>query len=336
MSGELAICVYGTGSRRGRQPFALVGGDVAAVQLRPVCGIHPSMTRVFIVGCGYVGTRLAQEWLRRGAAVAALARSDTAAARLQRLGISPVAGDLGDVWSLRRLALRDSLLYYLAPPPPSGVADTWMRCFVSALRTSRLPGRCVLLGTTGVYGDHRGGWIDENAELRPGSDRSRRRLDAERVLRAWGRVWRVPVVVLRVAGIYGPERLPLQRLRAGAPLVREQECPFTNRIHVDDLVAACVAAGERGRADNVYNVSDGDPCTMTAYFNSVADAVGLPRPPQVPMRQARQHMTPAMLAYLAESRRLCNHKLVQELGLELRYPTLAEGLGAICEHKKKG
>ncbi len=299
-------------------------------------GIQRRMTRVFVIGCGYVGTRLAQQWLERGASVAALARSQASAERLRDHGISPVPGDLADIWSLRRLELTDRLVYYLAPPPPSGAADTWSRCFVSAITEPRLPKRCVLLSTSGVYGDHRGDWVHEDSALRPGSDRARRRLDAERVLRSWGGTRRVPVVVLRVAGIYGPDRLPLERIRSGAPVVREQECPFTNRIHVDDLVRACVEAGVRGRADSVYNVCDGNPSTMTAYFNAVADAVGLPRPPVVTMREARHRLSPGMLAYLSESRRLCNDKLIHQLGVKLRYPTLAEGLKATCVAKKKG
>lgn len=287
------------------------------------------MKPVLIIGCGYVGCRLAQEWLSRGSTVAALARNPERADELAKLGVSPVPGDLKDIWSLRRLDVAEKLIYYLAPPPAGGTNDTWMRNFVAALPVNRPPARCILVSTTGVYGDHQGEWVDEEAELRPATDRARRRLDAERVLRTWGTVRRVPVVVLRVPGIYGPGRLPLARLRAREPVVQEQECPYTNRIHVDDLVQACIAAADHGLADNTYNICDGTPGTMTEYFNTVADVFGLPRPPVVTMQQARTRLTPGMLSYMSESRRLRNDKMLSELGVRLRYPDLVTALRAM-------
>ncbi len=292
-----------------------------------------NVSSVFVIGCGYVGTRLAQDWLSRGARVTAIVRGQAREDALARLGISAVPGDLADIWSLRRLDLSGQLVYYLAPPPSGGTNDPWMRNFVAALGAQRLPARCILISTTGVYGDHQGAWVDENSPLRPGTDRARRRLDAERVLRTWGRVRRVPVVVLRVAGIYGPDRLPLARLRSGAPVLNEHECPYSNRIHVDDLVQACVAAAEYGVADEVYNVCDGVPGTMTGYFNAVADAFDLPRPPVLTMEQARSELTAGMLSYLSESRRLRNDKMVAQLRVRLRYPDLEAGLVGI---KKAG
>ncbi len=281
---------------------------------------------VFIIGCGYVGSRLAHTWSARGASVAALARNRESSERLAQIGVSPVPGDLADIWSLRRLDVAEQLVYYLAPPPSGGTNDPWMRHFVAALGADRLPARCILVSTTGVYGDHQGAWVNEESELRPGSDRARRRLDAERVLRTWGTVRQVPVVVLRVAGIYGPDRLPLARLQTGEPVVQEQECPYTNRIHVDDLVQACVAAADFGVADNVYNICDGTPGTMTEYFNTVADIFAVPRPPVITMQQAETRLTPGMLSYLSESRRLRNDKMLSELHVRLRYPDLVTGL----------
>ncbi len=284
---------------------------------------------VFIVGCGYLGARLAKAWLARGVAVAALARSDRSVNRLTALGVHPVPGDLADIWSLRRLNLDGRLVYYLAPPPRSGRNDPWSRNFVNSIRILHPPEKVILMSTTGVYGDHQGRWVDETSTLKPSVDRARRRVDAERVAMVWGAAHGVPVVVLRAAGIYGPGRLPFDRLRAGTPVVREPECPYTNRVHVDDLVQTCIAAAERGRGGEVYNVSDGVPGTLTQYFNAVADVFGLPSPPVITMQEAQKRLTTAMLSYLGESRRLCNDKIVEQLGVCLEYPDLYSGLRAI-------
>jgi nucleoside-diphosphate-sugar epimerase len=129
-----------------------------------------------------------------------------------------------------------------------------------------------------------------------------------------------------VAGIYGPGRLPLERIRRGLPLVCEEEAPYSNRIHADDLVDTCVAAMERGRSGAVYNVCDGNPTTMTDYFFRVADATGLARPPVLSLEDAEGALSAGMMSYMRESRRLSNRRLREELGVVLAYPDLAAGL----------
>jgi nucleoside-diphosphate-sugar epimerase len=109
-------------------------------------------------------------------------------------------------------------------------------------------------------------------------------------------------------------------------MVRSEESPFSNRIHADDLVSVLMAAMERGESGAVYNACDGHPSTMTDYFLAIADAAGLPRPPLIPMEQAAGRISEAMLSYLAESRRLSNRRLTDDLGVVLRYPSLAAGL----------
>ncbi len=286
------------------------------------------MKSVFVVGCGDIGGRVARLWQARGLPVAALARSTETAARLRGLDVVPLDGDPDRPASLMLASLGQALVYYFAPPPAQGVADTRMRHFTAALPAD--VARVVYLSTSGVYGDHGGALVDEETPPAPNTDRARRRLDAEETLRRWGREHRVPVIVLRVGGIYGPGRWPLERLRRGDPVLREEECGYTNRIHADDLAAVCLAAGERGRADRIYNVSDGQDGTMTEYFYAVADHFGLPRPPAITLAEAKQQLSPAMLSYLLESRRLDNRRMVEELGVVLRYPDLAAGLKSVA------
>jgi len=129
-----------------------------------------------------------------------------------------------------------------------------------------------------------------------------------------------------VPGIYGPEKLPLVRLREGTPVLREQDSPYTNRIHADDLAAVCIAAMCSTRTNTIYNVSDGHPGNMTDYFFKVADAAGLPRPPTVSPAAAQQVLSAGMLSFLQDSRRMSNAKMLDELAVELQYPDLVAGL----------
>ncbi|MGE5152652.1 MAG: SDR family oxidoreductase [Bdellovibrio bacteriovorus] len=281
---------------------------------------------MLIVGCGYVGTRLAHQYLGSGAPVEGVVRSEEGLADLTAAGIPARRLDLG-VDDLTVLPLAGARIFHLAPPPGRGPLDLHTRRLVEAFATAGAPGRVVYVSTTGVYGDCGGAWVDESWPVAPAVDRARRRWDAEQVLGRWSQETGGELVILRVAGIYGPDRLPLERIRQGLPLVRAEESPFSNRIHVDDLVAALQAAMERAPSGSVYNVADGHPSTMTDYFIAVADAAGLPRPPLIPLAEASGQLSEGMLSYLAESRRLSNRKLVEELGLRLRYPTLAEGLG---------
>lgn len=282
----------------------------------------------FIVGCGDIGERVAALCQIRGCAVSALTRRPPHAERLRGAGITPFLGDLDRPLSLAGLPTRGAMVFYLAPPPDTGTADPRMRTFLGALGADAPPARIVYISTSGVYGDKQGAWVSEDTPPAPTSDRSRRRLDAETALLDWHHASGVPVVILRVGGIYGPGRLPLERLRRGEPVVREEECPYTNRIHADDLACVCIAAAELGRPGGIYNVSDGEPGTMTDYFNRVADRCGLPRPAQIPLSEARTRLSAAMLSYLEESRRLDTRRMREELGVELRYPDLARGLEA--------
>lgn len=284
-------------------------------------------SEIFIVGCGYVGRRVAAAEVARGTRVGALARTPESAEVLHALGVESVRGDLDDPESLAGLNVAGQGVYYFAPPPASGVRDTRMSVFLAAV-APRPPRRIVYISTTGVYGDCRGEWVDETRAPNPTADRARRRLDAEEQLRAFGARSGCAVVILRVPGIYGPDRLPVERLRKNLPLLREDEAPWSNRVHADDLVAACLAAMQRGRAGAVYNVSDGHPSSMTDYFRRVADALGLPRPPEISRAEAGDRIDAGMLSYLAESKRIDNRRMREELGVTPRYPTLAEGLAA--------
>lgn len=273
--------------------------------------------RVLIVGCGDIGLRVGTALIAMRREVTGVVRSDQSAAQLQHAGIRALCIDL----DAEAPGCTQALVFWFAPPPGSGDRDPRLRRFLSTLPPAT---RVVYISTSGVYGDCSGRWIDEDAPLQPISARAVRRLDAERALAEWGG----DDVILRVPGIYGPGRLPIERLQKQLPVVRGDESPFTNRIHADDLAMAALHAAAYGARGAAYNISDGQPTTMCDYFTRCAALLGLPPPPQVTMDAARQVFTPAMWSFMEESKRLQNHRMIEQLGFVPRYPDLEHGLRA--------
>ncbi|MCU7815671.1 MAG: SDR family oxidoreductase [Candidatus Thiodiazotropha sp. (ex Rostrolucina anterorostrata)] len=282
---------------------------------------------VTIVGCGDIGRRIAKESLSEGDVVTGWVRSEESIKYLQGLGIGAMQIDLDQPLATIP-PVENERLFYLAPPPSVGCEDSRVANLIDHLLDGGQPKKVVYLSTSGVYGDCNGAWVDETRRPAPAVDRARRRLDAERRWQTWCEHTGGELVILRVAGIYGPGKLPVQRLQQGQPMVSEADSPFTNHIHSLDLVKVCLAAMQRGHSGEVFNVCDGHPNSMTSYFNQVADFLHLPRLPQISLDQAKHTLSPGMLSYLGESRRLSNHKLLDELSVALSYSTLEQGLPA--------
>lgn len=285
--------------------------------------------KIIIAGCGYIGERVAQLSRGNGAQVTCLVRSLEHRQRLVGEGFEAATVALDDLGSVVLPDMGGSVLHYLVPPPGGGIHDTRARNFIAALhRSGNTPAKIVYMSATSVYSETGGGVVSEASPTAPSSAMGKRRLDAETAFREYGAAHGVAVVILRVSGIYGPGRLPLMQINQGQPLLREEESGPSNRIHADDLANTCLAAAEKGEDGDIFNVSDGHPRSMTAYFNAVADALGLPRQPQVTMEEARRVMSPLMISYVSESRVVDNSLMLKKLGVTLHYPALAEGLAA--------
>jgi len=284
--------------------------------------------RFLIAGCGYVGGRLATR-LMESWQVVAVARSPATLAELRTLGIEAIFTDFDAIAAssaLGRVA-DGAAIAYLAPPPGTGVADPRLERFLAALGHVR-PSVLLYMSTTGVYGDAGGAAVDERSPAVPANDRSRRRLAAERVSTAWCDARGVRCVVLRVPGIYGPHRLPLERLGRGEPVLRPEDSGPGNRIHVDDLVAACVAAVERP-ASGVFNVGDGDHASTTEFLQRTAKLAGLPPPRVVSLAEAQAgQISQGMLEVLVESRLVLTGRMREELGVVPRYASVESGIVA--------
>lgn len=285
------------------------------------------MNNLFIAGCGYTGSRVAAKALENGWRVTAQVRSREKSDHLAAQGMTVICCTTDQLEEIPLLPLAGSCLLYSIPPQGGGSQDLRARNVCAALERDRqIPGRIIYLSATSVYGDTGGGIVTETAPAEPVSAMGKRRLDAEQQFREFGARHGIPVVILRIAGIYGPGRLPLMQISQGQPLLKEEEAKPSNRIHIDDLVQVCLAALETG--NGIYNVSDGNPCSMTAYFNACADTLGLPRQPQVDLEEARRIMPPLLFNYFVESRVVDNSRMLRELGITLKHPSLAEGLPA--------
>jgi nucleoside-diphosphate-sugar epimerase len=272
------------------------------------------MQRLLIAGFGDVARRLVPR-LPASVEVRTLARR--LGADLERPETLGAALDWADC------------VLHAAPPPAEGEIDPRTANLLAMIEKGRiLPTRIVYISTSGIYGDCGGAWVDEARVPNPQSARGKRRLDAERRLAHWCNRHQLPLVVLRAPGIYAADRLPLERLRAGTPVLRDEDDVYTNHIHADDLAACALRALADDAAAGVYNASDDSTLKMGAWFDFLADRAGLPRPPRIARSEAPGRISPALLSFMSESRRLDNRRLKAVLGVRLRYPTVREGVPA--------
>ncbi|MEI6305190.1 MAG: SDR family oxidoreductase [Deltaproteobacteria bacterium] len=284
------------------------------------------MQRIVIAGCGYIGIRVADLWRKRGAEVTCLVRTPEKIASLAKCGYQVIHFDIPE--SLTPPDLNSSILYYFVPPPGGGISDTRARTFLEALDSIQNLAKIIYMSATSVYSETKGGVVTEESPTEPSSAMGKRRLDAENAFRDYCLQKKIPGVILRVSGIYGSGRLPLMQIEKGEPLLSEDEAGPSNRIHADDLADICVTAGEKCISSDIFNVSDGNPASMTDYFNAVADKLGLPRQPKVTLEEARRLMSPLMFSYVSESRIVDNSRMLEKLDVKLRYPGLKDGLKA--------
>ncbi len=294
-----------------------------------------AMQRLLIIGCGDV-VRRALPWLTRRYRVYATVRHAEDGPALRALGVTPLLADLDRPKSLFRLAGLCDLLLHSAPPPDRGEEDARTRRLLAALATrGSLPRRGVYISTTGIYGDCAGAEVDETRPPAPKSARGRRRLDAERRLRAWGARCGVGVTLLRAPGIYAADRLPIQRVQRGDPVLQPAQDVHTNHIHAEDLARIVALALTRGRPNRAINAVDDTRLTMGAWFDKVADTFGLPRPPRVSREEAVRKLSPMTISFMGESRILANRRLKQELRYRFLYPDVAAGLAAAIHQYAK-
>ena len=218
--------------------------------------------------------------------------------------------------------------YALVSVPPDAGGDPVLAACGGALGARRNLRSIVYLSTVGVYGDHDGGWVDEQTPPAPRSERSRRRVAAEQAWQQFGARHGVSVAILRLAGIYGPGQNALIALARGKARRIVKPGQVFNRIHVDDIAQAIEAAFAR-RASGAFNIADDEPSPPADPIVFAAELTGRAPPPEIPFAQAAPSMSEMGLSFWQECRRVRNDKLKCELGVSLRYPTYREGLQAL-------
>ncbi len=281
--------------------------------------------RLLIVGCGDVGMRLIP-LLRSRFRVFALTSQSERLSELRSAGVIPILGNLDSPQSLYRLKGLADIVVHLAPPPMQGSLDQRTRNLVAILPRH---GRLVYVSTTGVYGDCKGAFFDETRPVAPVNARAERRVDAERVLRRWARHHEGKLSILRVPGIYAADRLPLERLRQGTPALLDADDVYTNHIHADDLAQIIALALFRALPLRVYHTVDDSALKMGDYFDQVANVFKLPLPPRVPRAELSKQVSPMLLSFMSESRRLSNERMKTELGVRLRWPAVSDLLASL-------
>ncbi|HJV73209.1 MAG TPA: SDR family oxidoreductase [Noviherbaspirillum sp.] len=285
--------------------------------------------RLLIIGCGDVGMRLLP-LVRERFRVFALTSQASRREELRAAGAVPLIADLDQPASLASLSGIAHYIVHLAPPQSEGLTDRRTRNLTAILPEHA---NLVYVSTTGVYGDCGGMLVDETRPVNPQNARAKRRVDAERVLRAWARRSGACLGILRVPGIYAENRLPIERLKKGTPALLPQDDVYTNHIHADDLAHIIAQALFRVRPCRVYHAVDDSDMKMADYFDAVADAFSLAKAPRLPKEQLRQAISPVLLSFMSESRRLANARIKTELGVQLRYARVQDALENMSKDK---
>lgn len=291
-------------------------------------------THILIFGLGYTARHWALPHLRKGWRVTGTTRSAEKADRLAREGFQAVQFDGGAPSPEVSEALR-SASHLLISAGPGEAGDPALNQHLHDIRSAAARLKWMgYLSTVGVYGDHGGAWIDETAPLAATSKRAEWRIKAERAWLDLAESDGLPVHIFRLAGIYGPGRSPLQKLRDGKSRRIIKKNQVFNRIHVADIAVTLDASIAKPNPGRIYNVTDGNPAPPQDVIVHAAGMLGMVPPPALDFETA--DMTPMARSFYSGSRRIDNKRIVEELGVKLTYPTYQTGLNAIFQAEQSG
>ena len=272
--------------------------------------------RYLIVGAGYTGLSVAEQL--QGEKVTLLSRSID---NKQEFDCQKIDLDKDDF--IISIAAPFVVLYTI-PPNTSSLNDERLKLFLKKLKTN--PNRIVYLSSSGVYGDRKGDYTDETVKPNPITKRAISRLNAEKYIADWCHKNKVEHVILRVSGIYGPDRLGIEKLRQGLTVIKQSKAKPSNRIHIEDLTNCCISAMMKDKLSNIYNIGDGDHINQTWFYKAVCRNVGINNPTEIEVAEAKIKWGAMRLSFLNESRRLDVNKMKRELIDNLRNPNAIDGI----------
>lgn len=285
------------------------------------------MSVLLSFGHGYSARALTPLLLAQGWRVIGTTRSDEKANALRSEGVEPII--FGD--ALDAVMADVTHLLTSAGPDPEGdpVLNTYGTILGNHLGRMEWVG---YLSTTGVYGDHQGGWVDEDTPLTPSTRRGRMRVEAEAAWADLANRADAPLHIFRLAGIYGPGRGPFVKVRAGTAKRIVKPGQVFSRIHVADIAQVLAASIAQGGPGRVWNVCDDDPAPPEDVIGHAAELLGVPPPPEIPFETA--DMTPMARSFYAESKRVRNDRIKEELGVKLRFPDYRSGLADLLQRER--
>jgi nucleoside-diphosphate-sugar epimerase len=285
------------------------------------------MKQLFCFGLGYSAGRIAERLMAQGWAISGTVRNPESVEKLRTKGYRAYVFDGGlgaGAQSDEILAALATATHVLLSIPPDAEGDPALRAFGKAMEGSATLAWIGYFSTVGVYGDAEGDWVDEETEARPVSERGKRRLAAEQAWLALGGRGNKIVTVFRLPGIYGPGKSAVESLKNGSARRIIKPGQVFNRIHVEDIAAAVIAAIEKAQTSRVYNVTDDEPGPPQDVVAYGAELLGLPIPPGLDFATA--NLTPMARSFYSESKRVSNARMKKELGIALQFPTYREGL----------
>jgi nucleoside-diphosphate-sugar epimerase len=277
-------------------------------------------------GHGYSAQALSARLLPQGWRIFGTTRNPLKAEALAAEGIVPVLWPDGDL-----SAAFESATHLLVSAGPDSAGDPVLVRHRDAI--TRIAPRLDWVGylsTTGVYGDHQGGWVDEGTPLTPTTRRGRMRVEAET---EWRAIQGLPLHVFRLAGIYGPGRGPFEKVRDGTARRIIKPGQVFSRIHVDDIAQVLEASMQRPDPGAIYNLCDDDPAPPQDVIAHAAKLLGLPLPEEIAYESAE--MTEMARSFYAESKRVSNRRIKEDLGVRLLYPDYRAGLRAVLAAERR-
>jgi len=231
-----------------------------------------------------------------------------------------------DAYHLDEITESSSIIY-MAPPNQESHEDNRLKRFLKKL-SGRKIGKITYISTSGVYGDHDDKVVDETTELKPITDRAKRRVSAENMIKAYSLKTSNDYIILRVPGIYGPDRLPINRINNQEPVILELESKKTNLIHVEDLARISWGCLNSNIKNEIFNVSDGCPITVTRFYKEICNVLNLKMPPQISMTEAQGCFSEKRLSFLNESRILDVSKMEKYFPNQIKYKKIRKGIEA--------